>query len=229
MLLNFLTLTEGVIIMYKNIVFIDFDGTITSEETLVGVMKKLVSKESFDKRFAEAKKAEKTISQMLKEFFSEIPSNRISEVMAYIETIPLRAGFEDFLDYLKEVQVPVVVISGGLSPMVNYKMQRYRGKLLDVHSVELNLTGQFMRLESSFDDGIELLKKTDIMRQYDYEKSICIGDSYTDMNMAMASDFILARDELADYLTKKGKVYEKWEDFYDVLKIVKEILNTYKV
>jgi 2-hydroxy-3-keto-5-methylthiopentenyl-1-phosphate phosphatase len=211
--------------MYKKIVFIDFDGTITSEETLVGAMKRLVSKEVFEKGYAEAMETKKTISESLREFFHEIPSNKISEIMAYIETVPIRPGFEEFLDYMKEVQIPVVVISGGLKQMVYSKIEKYKDQILDIYCVDLDLSGELMRLDSKFDDGIELLKKTDIMEFYNYEKAISIGDSYTDMKIAMASDQVFARDDLANYLTDVGKPYEKWDDFYDILEVMKSELS----
>ena len=79
-----------------------------------------------------------------------------------------------------------------------------------------------MHLISQYDDGNELLKKTDVMALYDYEYAIGIGDSFTDMNMAQAVDTIFARDVLAKYLEKQGKSYIPYEDFFDVVKVMEE-------
>ena len=208
--------------MYKKIVFLDFDGTITSEETLVGVMNRLVSKEDFEKQYAAAMKEKMTISQMLKTFFREIPSSRISDVMDYIESVSIRPGFQEFLDYMNELKIPVVVISGGLKQMVYSKLEKYRAQILDIYCVDVDLSGPYMNLVSKFDDGNELLKKTDVMGFYDFQKSISIGDSHTDMKIAIAADQVFARDELADFMRDLGKPYEKWEDFYDIVKSMKE-------
>ena len=77
-------------------------------------------------------------------------------------------------------------------------------ELTDLHAVTLSTENDEMHLISQYDDGNELLKKTDVMALYDYEYAIGIGDSFTDMNMAQAVDTIFARDVLAKYLEKQG-------------------------
>ena len=79
-----------------------------------------------------------------------------------------------------------------------------------------------MKLISQYDDGNELLKKTDVMALYQYEHAIGIGDSFTDMKMSQAVDTVFARDLLAKYLDKLGKPYFPYETFYDVTEVIRE-------
>ncbi len=97
-------------------------------------------------------------------------------------------------------------------------------KIAALHTVEMTVEGDKIKLVSQHDDGNELLKKTDVMKKYEYAHAIGIGDSYTDKNMAQAVDTCFARDVLAKYLDQIGKEYRPYEDFYDVLKGIEEIL-----
>ncbi|WP_206458231.1 HAD-IB family phosphatase [Anaerovorax sp. IOR16] len=207
--------------MYKKIIFVDFDGTITMEDTLDGAMRLFVSKEEYEEKLNELIHGKITLSEALHMVFDHTPSNRFHEIMEYVETIEIRDGFSEFLDEMNSVGIPVVIISGGLRQLLEAKIGKYKDHFLGVHYVDLDLSGEKMKLVSQYDDGKELLKKTEIMEQYDYESAICIGDSYTDINMAGASDVVFARDILADYLKKEGRCYIPWNNFYDVCEAIK--------
>lgn len=208
--------------MYDKILFVDFDGTITSEDTLEGALESVISKELIADKTKEMLAGRMTLSQVVKEGFATIPSEKFPTMMAYLEPVPLRPGFPELLTEAETRGIPVVVISGGLRPMVESKIGAYSSKLLGMHSVELDLSGSHMKLVSDYDDGTELLAKTKIMKQYEYQHALCIGDSYTDVNMAVGSDVVFARDRLAKILDQKGVDYVPFEDFFDVIKWLKE-------
>ncbi|MBR0599939.1 HAD-IB family phosphatase [Sinanaerobacter chloroacetimidivorans] len=207
--------------MYDKIIFVDFDGTITTEDTLDGAMRLFVSKEEYDKKYREMIQGSITLSEALHLVFDNTPSSRFSEMMEYIHKVSTRDGFAEFLDEMKALGIPVVVISGGLRQLLEVKIGKYKEWFLGMHYVDLDISGDNMRLVSEYDDGKEVLKKTEIMAQYDYQTAICIGDSYTDINMAAASDVVFARDILADYLKKEGKPFISWNDFYDIIEAIK--------
>ena len=102
------------------------------------------------------------------------------------------------------------------------KLAPYREQLEELHAVDLDVSGPKMKLISQYDDGNELLKKTDVMALYQYEHAIGIGDSFTDMKMSQAVDTVFARDLLAKYLDKLGKPYFPYETFYDVTEVIRE-------
>lgn len=209
--------------MYSKIAFVDFDGTITAEETLDGALKLIIPKEEFEKRYTDLLNKKVTLSQVLHEAFNKTPSARLPEILAYIDGVPIRNGFSEFLDFMQECQIPVVVISGGIRPMLDSKIKSFQNRILDLYCVDLDTKEKYMKLKSDYDDGIELLKKTDVMKGYEYETAICIGDSHTDINIAAASDIVFARDLLADYMRKTNRHYYEWGDFFDIIQILKSI------
>lgn len=94
----------------KRIVFCDFDGTITVQETFVAMVKRfapevsaLVLPEIYAKRV--------TLREGVRKMLESIPSSSYSELVEFTRTQPIRAGFVEFLDFLKTEQIPIVIVS----------------------------------------------------------------------------------------------------------------------
>ncbi|MFR1112640.1 MAG: haloacid dehalogenase-like hydrolase [Blautia sp.] len=208
--------------MDKTIVFIDFDGTITMEDTLVGAIRLFSDPGEFQEYSEKLEKGEMTLSQVVRYAFDNAPSSLLPQMLEYIDKVEIRPGFSEFLDEMGRMHIPVVVISGGVRQFSERKLAPYRERFTQLHAVDLDVSGPKMKLISRYDDGNELLKKTDVMALYDYGQSIGVGDSFTDMNMAKAVDTVFARDILARYLDKLGKPYYPYETFYDVTRVIQE-------
>ena len=210
--------------MYKNIIFIDFDGTITTEDTLTGAILPFVDPKEFVEYNKKLEQGEMTLSQIVRYAYDDRPAAWIPEMLQYIDRVKIRPGFSEFLNQMHQKEVPVVVISGGFRQFSERKLAPYREKITALHAVDLTEENGKIRLISGYDDGNELLKKTDVMALYQYEHAVGIGDSYTDRNMAQAVDTCFARDVLAQYLDKIKSPYLPYEDFYDVIRQLERIL-----
>ena len=210
--------------MYDTIAFVDFDGTITMEDTLEGAIRLFASPEEFHSVKGKLVRGEMTLSQVVRYAFDGAPSSRLERMLDYVKGVALRPGFPEFLDEMDKREIPVVVISGGVRQFVELRLAPWRGRLLGVHAVDLDTSGPGMKLVSPYDDGNELLKKTDVMALYDYRHAIGIGDSFTDMKMSLAVDTIFARDVLAAYLQKMGRQFLQYDTFFDVIEAVRNSL-----
>ena len=203
--------------MYETIAFVDFDGTITMEDTLEGAIRLFATPEEFHSVKGKLVRGEMTLSQVVRYAFDGAPSDRLAPMLDYVDQVALRPGFPEFLDEMAAREIPVVVISGGVRQFVERKLAPWRGRLLGLHAVDLDVSGPGMKLISPYDDGNELLKKTDVMALYDYRYAVGIGDSFTDMKMSLAVDAVFARDVLAQYLDKMGRPYLPYDTFFDVI------------
>ncbi len=202
--------------MFDKILFLDFDGTITEEDTLNGSLKRMIDPHIYEEKNRELLEGKYTLNEVLRMGFSLIPSAKMPDILDYVRSVPIRPGFEDLLISMKALDIPVVVISGGLKPYIEEKLAPYRDKILDVYSIEVDTSGEFISLLPEYEEGGELMQKTRIMQQYDYKTAICVGDSHTDVRMSLASDIVFARDLLAVLLVKQGVSFQKWEDFVAV-------------
>lgn len=203
--------------MFDTILFLDFDGTITTEETLSGAMRLCIDPALYREKAQEMMEGKRTLADTVRFAFENIPSASLPEIMEYVRGVPIRPGFAELLSGMQAQGIPVVVISGGLQPYVEEKLAPYRDRLLAIHSVELDTSGAMMALHSPYERGGDMLDKPLIMAQYAYRRAVCVGDGLTDIRMATLCEKVFARDELAQALRRKGTPFTPWEDFFDVL------------
>lgn len=191
------------------------------EDTFSGAMRLFVDPDEFSLYSKKLAAGEATLSEVVRKAYDGAPAALLPKMLAYVRGVAMRPGFEAFLDACDALDIGVVVISGGARQFLEQKLAPYEERLLGIHAAELAVCGDALRLESEFDDGNELVKKTAVMALYDYDRSIGIGDSFTDCNMAQAVDRAFARDILAKFLTKKGIPFTPFEDFYTVAEAIR--------
>lgn len=201
----------------SKVVFCDFDGTITAIETFAGMLKEFspeLSAELMPKMYHRQISLRVGVRQILE----SISSTCYSDILAYAQDKPIRAGLAEFLDFLQVQKVPFVVVSGGLREMVEMVLIRegLLNKVSAIFAVDIDLNSPQLKVCSDFEDQTELVAKVKVMAQYSVDESIAIGDSLTDINMASAADLVFARDRLIDYMEAEHKPYIPWHDFTDI-------------
>jgi 2-hydroxy-3-keto-5-methylthiopentenyl-1-phosphate phosphatase len=199
----------------KRIIFCDFDGTITVSETFVAVLKHFspqLSAELIPEMYAQRL----TLREGVKRILESIPSSRYPEILEFTRKQPIRSGFTELLDFLDTQKVPLVVISGGLRGMVEVVLDQLLPRIHAIHAVDIDTKGEYLQVNSEFEGGTELVAKVQVMEKYPADEKIAIGDSITDLNMALATPIVFARDRLAYYLENNQKSYILWQDFFDV-------------
>jgi 2-hydroxy-3-keto-5-methylthiopentenyl-1-phosphate phosphatase len=199
----------------KRVVFCDFDGTITDEETFVALLKQstpLLSERLMPEMYARRMSLREGVRQLLE----SIPSSRYPEFIEFAKAKMMRAGLPELLDFLDANQVPFVVISGGVRIVVESVLGDLKSRLAEIYAVDLDTSGEFLKPVSPFEDGSELVAKVKVMAQHPCDEQIVIGDSITDLNMALAAPVVFARDRLAVYLHESNKAYIPWHDFRDI-------------
>lgn len=205
----------------KRIVFCDFDGTITAQETFVAVLKRFApeSAQLIPQMYAR----QLTLRQGVRQLLESIPSSCYPEIIEFTKSQPIRPGFIELLDLLESKQVPIVVISGGLTGMVEVVLASLLPRIHAVHAIDVDTSGSHLRVLSEYEGGTELVNKVQVMAQYRGDEKIAIGDSITDLNMALEAPVVFARDRLAQYLDEQQKPYIAWNDFFQVRDYLKQL------
>ena len=204
------------------VVFCDFDGTITAKESFVSMLEEFAPKVSGELLpLIYAKKL--SLKEGVKQMLGSIPADCYPKILDRATKLPLRPGLTELLEFLNRYQIPLVVISGGLRGMVETVLKRQNGKnklLIEVvtaiHAADIDASGKYLQVYSDFASDTELVAKAEIMKQYPTTEAIAIGDSITDINMALKADLVFARDRLIEYLAAENKPYIPWNDFFDV-------------
>ncbi|WP_019508484.1 HAD-IB family phosphatase [Pleurocapsa sp. PCC 7319] len=202
---------------FSRVVFCDFDGTITTQDTFVTMVKKFapeVSVQLLPMIFSR----QITLKEGVRQTLESISTNYYPQIIEHTANQPIRPGLKDFLDFLNYVKTPCVIISGGLTDVVKALLERQQliNKIAGIYAGEVDQTGQYLRVYSSIESDTELVAKVKAMAKYPAIEKIAIGDSVTDINMALAADLVFARDRLTEYLDDEKKSYVQWQDFFDV-------------
>lgn len=145
-----------------------------------------------------------------------IPSVKYPEIIASAKTEVIRPGLVELLDFLDSHHVPFVVVSGGLRGMVETTLGTLVDRFNGIHAMEIDTRGEFLRPYSEFEGSTEMVEKVKVVSQYQVKDWVAIGDSITDLNMAMAAPLVFARSRLCDYLNDRHKSYIPYKDFFDV-------------
>lgn len=199
----------------QRVVFCDFDGTITAVETFVAMFKQFAP-EVTEQLLPQMYARQVTLRQGVRQILESIPSCCYPDILAFTRSQPTRPGFVALLDFLDQVQVPLVVVSGGLQGMVEVVLGELRQRVHAIHAITVNTTGEYLQIHSPAEDGSEMVAKVKIIETYGVIEAIAIGDSLTDLNMALHVPLVFARDRLAEYLDQHGATYIPWQDFFDV-------------
>jgi 2-hydroxy-3-keto-5-methylthiopentenyl-1-phosphate phosphatase len=199
----------------KRVVFCDFDGTITAEETFVGMLKTFAPELSAQ-LMPEMYAMRLTLRAGVRQLLESISSTNYPEILEYARPKPIRPGFAELLDFLDQENVPLVVVSGGLRGMVETVLGSFVERVAAIYAVDVDTNGDLLRVHSEFEEDTELVAKVRVMAQYPADEQIAVGDSVTDLNMALAAPVVFARDRLAQYLEERHKPYIPWNDFFDV-------------
>lgn len=206
----------------KRVVFCDFDGTITAVETFAGMLKEFapeLSAQLVPQMYAR----KLTLRDGVRQLLESIPSGQYPEVIAYADEKPVRPGLDELIDFLDTQAVPFVVVSGGLRGMVERVLSRTSNqrkpiieRVASIWAVDIDTSSDYLRVSSPVEAGTELVAKAQIMEKYPAEETVAIGDSVTDINLALKANMVFARDRLIQYLEAENKPYIRWNDFFAV-------------
>jgi 2-hydroxy-3-keto-5-methylthiopentenyl-1-phosphate phosphatase len=208
----------------RRIVFCDFDGTITAVETFVAMFKAFapeISSQLLPQMYAR----QLTLRQGVRQILESIPSSRYLDILEFTRSQPVRPGFVALLDFLDAAEVPLVVVSGGLQGMVEVVLGELVQRVHAIHAIAVDTSREYLQIHSPYEDGTEMVAKVNVINQYGTVDAIAIGDSLTDLNMALHVPLVFARDRLAEYLDQHQTAYIRWTDFFDVRDRLAELWN----
>ena len=208
----------------KRVVFCDFDGTITVEETFVAMLKHFapeLSSQLMPEMYARRLSLRSGVRQLLE----SIPSECYGEIVEFSRGKLMRPGLVELLDFLDERKVDFAIVSGGLRIVVETVMGDLVHRASVIYAVDVDASGPRLQVNSEFEGDTELVSKVRVMGQHPAEEQVAIGDSLTDFNMALQASSVFARDRLAEYLDEQQKPYTKWDNFFDVLESLSQKWN----
>ena len=142
-----------------------------------------------------------------------------------IKTTVVRPGFSEFVNYCQGEEIQLVVVSSGVDLYIDPTLRRLgmadlerysgTGRVSD-HGVIVDYADPFGGL---LEEGFKL-EHLRFLKQRQ-RPIIYIGDGASDLVPAAEADFVIARSSLAESYRSRSLPYFRFDDFHDVLRIVK--------
>lgn len=196
-------------------VFCDFDGTIAVQDTFVGAAE-LYAPGIWAELKQDLYSFRMSLHDAITKLLAEMPADCYPKLADYARHQPIRAGFAEFLDFLDEQKVPIVVVSGGIRLMVETTLAPYLNRFAGIYAVNVEPQGTGLSGTSPFESDTEMLAKYRVVELFSPQQAILIGDSITDLEAALQVPLVFARSHLIDYLTQHQKPFVPWTDFFEI-------------
>jgi 2,3-diketo-5-methylthio-1-phosphopentane phosphatase len=206
----------------------DFDGTITTTETLGFIFKEFAeSRFEFVRQWA---RGEIDMRDEIRLTFNTIKSSK-KEMEQVLDKVEIAPGFHDFLEFSRKEGYNFAIVSDGLEWYIKYILDRYHIYDIPVFANRIFFESNGFRFEFPWFDeethrrGVCKPKIARFFKQH-AKTLVFIGDGRSDIDIVHEADIVYSRGWLAGYCYAKGLGKDEFYDWYDLKdKWVEQILN----
>jgi 2,3-diketo-5-methylthio-1-phosphopentane phosphatase len=198
-------------------IFVDFDGTITTRDSLQAVLDHFTGTEwrNIEDRVSRNELDEKQALQMEFEYLKHQPE----EVLAYIQDqIEIDPSFIPFSRFCQTNSIPLTILSGGFTLFIKTILKKYSLEWLEIYANDFQYYQQQWSIIPSQTPRIN--RKCNHCKTYHIQKAkqerkfvIYIGDGNTDRCPASQAGLVFAKGNLAHYLERENKFFIRFESF----------------
>ncbi|KAJ2997415.1 hypothetical protein HDV02_005544 [Globomyces sp. JEL0801] len=214
----------------KLIIFSDFDGTITTQDTGVILIDLGMGYEGRKALDAQVLNGTLQFRNALDVMWKSVNLSW-EDAMKELDNVELDPHFLSFYLWVKDQQFPFTILSSGLIPIVEHFMKRDVGKndSFKIHANEVTIHQTHWELTHVDDSPYGHDKGTHLRRARkdlnDEEKIVFIGDGISDLSAAMEADIVFAKKgkDLETWCIKKNIKYVPWENFSTILDTLKSL------
>lgn len=149
----------------------------------------------------------------------------IAEFVA--DSVQVRPGFVEMVEYCRLEGMKVVVVSSGVDVYIRPVLQRLGLMDLEMHAGLARFTSSGIAVDYKDPSGADLqqgFKLTWLRHMKGQGRPVVyVGDSESDFAPALEADHVLARSELKELLQSAGVPHTGFGDFHDVLAHVRSL------
>jgi len=209
--------------MNKFIVFVDFDGTITTRDTNEAILIEFTDGERWKIIEEEWVRGNISSQEHFRQHFDLIETDLDSLVSYVYNESPIDPAFHDFVRYCGEHRMELMILSDGFDVFIEAVLSRERLTHIPFTCNKLghsNGRWQFtFQQDSRGVDGRDWKRSVvDHYRDLGY-RTVCIGDGLSDRGAITAADiaFVKKGSELDSWCNQQGITRPRFESFQDLL------------
>jgi 2-hydroxy-3-keto-5-methylthiopentenyl-1-phosphate phosphatase len=199
-------------------VVIDWDGTVTVEDTLSSALRHFVPAALLDpltvRVDAALAEGRMTLQDVMDAEFGTMTASVEAVVDYVVEQARVRDGFADFVKMFDPL-----ILSTSFHETIEPILAR-EGVTATVHAGRIAATEGGWRIHGMSTELCSLCGERCKRSLLPASPFIYVGDGYSDRCAALAATRIFARDGLARYLDKLSVTYEPFTDFNDIMSAV---------
>ena len=192
-------------------VFCDFDGTITSYDSIVFLTERFGGGPGYrSDALSRIKSGEWSVYDAIEHELASVTISWEEAVQVLRASIKVDSFFEDFVSWCHERSLRIQVVSSGMRPVVEL-MIGHLGLEIYAHPVTISTQGWHYQPDATVMKDV-VLKEA---RQH-AERLIYVGDGTSDVCAIPYVDDLFAKRYLADYCEANGVPYIPFDNFDDV-------------
>lgn len=206
--------------------FMDFDGTVTYQDVGYAMVQRFASTGWYELNqrweageLSTGQCAQKTLDLMMV---------KPEELEDFFLSQQLSPGFLDFIVWLKGFHFPYFIVSDGYDNYIKPILKKYGLEIpYYANHLEYRQGWVFNSLHSNpYCEKCGTCKSQIVKLNCPQEAlSVYVGDGYSDRCAAGLCDIVLAKKALAQHCRQQNIPYHSFEDFYDVKKILENLLD----
>ncbi len=208
--------------------FLDFDGTVTEEDTLVLLLDRF-GRRLPDGRDWRAIEFDESLPERVKlQAEMDLLEVNVDAALAWLDGASrLREGFAEFLDHATRAGWEPVILSGGLEPIIRRALGPLAHGLHAIHANGLDqVNGRWVVRPATTPRIREQCNncKTWHVRQAQAvgRPVVYVGDGATDFCPAREADLVYARSSLAEQMSSEGRMHLPFTTFHHVTQSLRE-------
>lgn len=210
-------------------IFCDFDGTISTTDIGYDFFDKFGSQEPLHGQLVARQIGIREYWRGIVQTLREPLTPELLD--SYLHSIPIDPSAKTLFAFLKEHNVPVVILSDGLSVYVNRYLELHG--IMDVpvicNSAQITDSGEIAVEFPYAADGCEcpsaVCKRNVVLTSsHPDERIIYIGDGLSDFCPVECADVIFAKGNLAAHCNANGLPHHSWKGLYEVLRELRKLL-----
>jgi 2-hydroxy-3-keto-5-methylthiopentenyl-1-phosphate phosphatase len=200
---------------------VDFDGTVTEIDLLDTIARDFGDPVVYQEVEDGLHGGTMALRDVITREFAPVRSP-LEEVVGWeLDNVRVRDGFREFVELARDRGWRVVIVSSGFHELIEPILER-EGVEVELHANRVDPSPDGWRVEWRYDSACdscgESCKRSIVQELAGDDELIYIGDGYSDRCAAEASDRVFATRGLAEYLDERGILYERFDDFNDVVR-----------
>lgn len=214
---------------YKLQIFCDFDGTITTCDTIDALLSELADPQ-WEEIEAEWVRGEISSRECMERQVALIRGGW-NRVKAFLDTMTISPGVQEFVNWCHLNSIPFMVVSDGLDRVIEYLLAKHEIKADKVYANHLveSAGGDFSMQASARPRLLNCgsgVCKCQILGSQAYQLiRVVIGDGRSDFCWSKEADLVFAKSKLIEFCSANNIAFNPFEDFGDINAAL-EVLNS---